>query len=278
MDTKIVIKCFPVLKIAKPFTVSEMLDEPISENKNTYEVDWSSNDAANLSHQLANQIRNEVKMLRMYKNMCRGNTVSLTFQKSTFTYLDPGIDELSTREHRWPLTFEQHKSACLDLNKAYPSYLEVFDRDADAYAQKNFDTKPYAVVLLKDDIYIGHIYTWISPREPSICLAIGIRASISEIPKKQLGLKTSAISSMLLEGVRQFALHKRAKEIVVVWPLANMVPILKNLGFKEADVATSWIGNSINPVKERRVCTDCQILINITEPLSQEDIILYRIS
>lgn len=83
---------------------------------------------------------------------------------------------------------------------------------------------------------------------------------------------------MLLEGVRQFALHKRAKEIVVVWPLPSMIPILNNLEFKVASVYTPWIGNSINPVTTPKYCTDCRILVNINESLSQEDIIFYRIS
>lgn len=261
------IKCFRVVKIDKPFD-REAINNDVSIRNEIIPVDWSSTDEKVLTQQLAYQCTNEYRTLRYDENMCvRSNNLTF-FTQETFK---------DNQGQRYPLTFEQHKSACRDITKTSLDYSEVFDRDTYAFAQKDFNTQPFAVVLLKDNVYLGHIYTWISPVDSSISLAMGIRASIQEIPRKQLGLKTPNIATMLLEGVRRFSVRYHVKQLVVVWPMASMELILNNLQFNQSIIPTTTIGKSISPVTEELLiemlldpfnCTRCQALSDINRKLT----------
>lgn len=147
--------------------------------------------------------------------------------------------------------YEKEKSL---LDKMYPDkggkyygYLDVFQRDEYALSGKiegkDIEMDIYAIVLLYRDIYQGHIYSWISPDDPSLCLSMGIRNRVDYPLNKEI--LPDRISHLLLEGVRRFSIEKGCNTIGVVTPMDIMYPILDKKGFKRKYVDEEVIGVSL---------------------------------
>ena len=130
--------------------------------------------------------------------------------------------------------------------------IDVFGRDYNAFYQEDarargdFDVELYVVVLLHMNKYYGHIYTWISPEDANICLAMGIRARVDQLSIKGTPEELSRVSALLLEGVRRFAKHRGCEEMYLVLPLAVMEKLAKRLGFVNEELNGTIVGSSIS--------------------------------
>lgn len=155
------------------------------------------------------------------------------------------------------------------IDRAY-DYSEVFSRDQDAFEQENFNVKLYAIVLLRDNQYYGHIYTWLSPISSTV-LAMGIRNRVDSIFIKGTEDDLPGVSRYLLEGVRQFALSKGSAIMSIVHPRPIMQQILPHFGFIKTPISAEIIGQSIAPDEFFDKCYNCYIRLT-EQPLTQEPV------
>jgi len=139
--------------------------------------------------------------------------------------------------HRYDSTFRRFHDTDNITYEKIESYYDVFGRDHSLYNDL-LEVETYCIVAIENGNYLGHIYTWISPEDRNICLAMGIRSTI-ESGKK-------GISRFLLEGVRNFALLNGCNKILVPRPLPIMERILLQIGFQEQELIESISGISIN--------------------------------
>jgi len=151
--------------------------------------------------------------------------------------------------------------------------MDIFILDDQALLQPNFNVDLYVIILIYNNLYYGHIYTWVSPVDPSYCLFIGIRNRIDSIFIKQLPISLANVSSYLIEAVRLFALSKGCTQMVVVYPEPIMQQILPTLGFKASNVPIYYFGRSIltsftiNPPSSF-TCFDCLNYTNLTHKIT----------
>ena len=113
---------------------------------------------------------------------------------------------------------------------------DVLNRDHHAFKQSGQNEEPftvdtYVVVLLVYGEYYGHIYTWLSPADPELCLAVGIRTRVDNSRLKGTRKEVRNISALLLEGVRRFAVFKSCTQMCVVNPINIMHTIIDKLPF-----------------------------------------------
>lgn len=115
---------------------------------------------------------------------------------------------------------------------------ELIEMDYAALAGKSHtDKEPlshdiYAVVLLRNKEYAGHIFAWVITTVcgEKCCQFIGIRARWDNMLLGSDRLRGTA--SYLLEGVRQLALHCGAVRMFVYNPVGCMPEILVRKGFR----------------------------------------------
>ena len=135
-------------------------------------------------------------------------------------------------------------------------------------------------MLLKDDKYHGHIYTWVSPTNPYRCLMIGIRNRVDNIFQSSEDI-IRGIAPILLEGVRRFAVIKGCNQITVAHPLRPMIPILEYHGFEPDEILLSEIGAS--PASEDDHldsddrCSRCRTYFDILLPISSFQVNLFSL-
>lgn len=131
------------------------------------------------------------------------------------------------------------------------SYTDVFSRDQDAFQPWYFNDI-YAVVLLVNDVYYGHIYSWLSPNK-QILHSIGIRNRIDSLFLKDTELEVPNVSRYLLHGVRQLGISLNVLRCCIVQPLTVMTIKLDKLGYKVIELNPSKIGvfysKNIFPIK-----------------------------
>ena len=90
----------------------------------------------------------------------------------------------------------------------------------------------YAIVLVVNEEYYGHIYTWKREEYPDTLFTMGIRAR-PDLPflrrEYEVELK---VSNHLLEAVRLYADQQGLTRVVIPQPLSHMQGILRRLGFQ----------------------------------------------
>lgn len=137
---------------------------------------------------------------------------------------------------------EQKEQQCEKFSKRTFSYGDLFQRDEEVFNQVDWNVTTYAVVLLLNGIYLGHIYTWVSPVDPSYCFAMGIRARVDQV---FLPESFKNVSHYLFEGVRKFAQSKGCQTIIVTFPMLTIIELLKRLGFSHVEINTNAMGKSL---------------------------------
>lgn len=227
--------CFPVEKLSHPFTISHANTLSVADDR--YFIDWDQN----LTTALNAQIYTEFLDMKLIGGC---STAYLEGDQNPIFRFDANME---------PVVFAQEvqdkTSLCKKFLKILYDYREIFSRDQDALEQKGFNVKIYAIVLLKDKVYQGHIYTWASPRDPKYIMAMGIRNRIDSVFLKD----RIKVSTYLLEGVRLFALSLQATP-VIVQPRTIMRTILPKLGFQQTSLDGRVIGNCINCFSFSSVC------------------------
>jgi hypothetical protein len=77
--------------------------------------------------------------------------------------------------------------SCENLMPMLSSLFDVFNEDFELlFHGEEFSVTHYAVVVLFNKEYIGHIYTWMSPINPKLCFAMSIRSSVEFIYKEKI--------------------------------------------------------------------------------------------
>lgn len=199
-------------------------------------VDWTNND--DLTVVLNNQVHNEYYDLQTFKLICDDPNGNSIFKITTDVNGIMNYNEISVvQEDMVPMR--------LKFLKNVRDYCEVYSRDDDAFEQKGMNVELYAIVLLVDNIYQGHIYAWLSPVNKNYCLVMGIRNRIDTIFVKNRPIMN--VSHYLLEGVRRLTLSLNAKYTIVVYPKYIMKQILPKIGFIQDKLSSFIIGYSIGP-------------------------------
>lgn len=203
MEENISIKCFQVSKnIKNAFNVRKTdIQAGIYEKKNI--VNWHSNDQ---------QIHDEFIDINILKMQCEDKDDKL------FVFRLNKKDNDFFNYKSYNLQANEQKEGCNKFLKHYKDYIEVFSRDQDALLQYKFDVKLYAVVLLVNDIYKGHIYAWQSPHNKDYCFAMGIRNKVDTVFTKYENSDFKNVSYYLLEGVRRLSLSLGSVFTVITHP------------------------------------------------------------
>jgi hypothetical protein len=128
--------------------------------------------------------------------------------------------------------------------------VDVFYRDVAAFKQEDFDTIPYANVLIHNGEYYGHVYTWTSDKHFGTCYVEGIRARVDSHLLKGTDKELSNISHYLLEGIRRFAICNGCYDVMIISPFRVMENILTELEFEPMEVLDYTIGSSIRGISK----------------------------
>lgn len=202
-------------------------------------INWQETDITELNVNLYHQVLINQVNRRLLQESCEvGNDLYVirNFTGRNYTDSDSVLD--ITTYFKFDKSDKDKR--CKIFDDVNISFYDVHSRDAEALIGKNidygdFNTKPYAIILLSNggtswNEYLGHIYVWQSPVDPTIAVAIGIRGRVENtfIDKER---RIQNISAYLLEGVRQFALKHKCTKIMIPKPLHTMSRILKSNGF-----------------------------------------------
>lgn len=212
------------------------------------ETNWNTTNSEELSDSLNKQCK--INYLNMFyiDYMCEQNDDGI-FSLENSTDIDK-INEytfFNTKESREDISQNAKpgitkRDLCNKYKNMRFEYDEVLNRDSDAFKQDNFNVNLYAVILLYNGLYYGHIYTWLFEGN---CYCIGIRSRIDNIFINSEDRKLKYISKYLLEGVRRYALIEGCDTFYVINPLNKMKSILSKYGFKYKHFS-GYLGNSLN--------------------------------
>ena len=231
--------CFPINKLSDPFTITNANANTPYIVKDRDSVDWDK--SMDLTVTLNAQIYNEYLSMRLLAGC---STAYLEGDQNPIFRWDSNMKPIKLAEE-----ISDKTVMCKKFLKIFYDYCEVFSRDQDALAQKGFNVKIYAIVLLKDKIYQGHIYVWPSPTNSNYVMAMGIRNRIDSV----FLTDRIKVSTYLLEGVRLFASSLKAIP-VIVQPKPIMRTILPQLGFEQTSINFRDIGYSINSCSFISIC------------------------
>ena len=222
--TQVQLLAFPVGTVSNPFNVKYLQSPECL-------IDWTSRNSLILSQTLNCQVINNYNDFWKLINKCKNP---------------------SQQERLGLLNISQER--CAQFRKRQKGYQDTFNRDHHLFNQSDWNVITYSIVLLYRGKYFGHIYTWISPRYPSMCLAMGIRGRVDNVFLEDT---LPNVANYLLEGVRRFALAKGCYFMVITKPLAVMKTVLLRLGFKQTYVSVAGVGISLTYPDLPGINIDC---------------------
>jgi hypothetical protein len=125
------------------------------------------------------------------------------------------------------------------------AYYDVLSFDEELI--NNYDKKvtTYAIVISEGHRYQGHVYVWISPRDPNWCLMIGIRNRVDSVFLKDHPGYLPNVSHYLIEACEKFAVHNGCKNLVIVFPLEVMSKMARQRGYQEGKISSILTDNSV---------------------------------
>ena len=133
---------------------------------------------------------------------------------------------------------------CPRLKAQITAYRDVYYRDILAFKQEDFNVDIYAVVLLYQGQYQGHVYVWKRANRRKYLMVMGIRNRIDTIwNRDDSSLRNIAL--YLFEGVRRFANYLEIKYITVVQPFNIIRDLLRKIGYVYVSISDRIIGTSI---------------------------------
>lgn len=250
----------------KAFSMKDTFDEFLLRDvyRRGVPIDWSSSDPTFLTANLNNLSWLNKWDLQSFERSCKdSDEVSrVVFQN------------YSIQTKNLPLTLEQKNESCDKFISRIKDFSEILSRDEDALNYVDIKGDLYAVVLIYQGEYQGHIYTWISPFDASYCFAMGIRNRLDSIFTVYSGNNLRNVSSYLFEGVRRFALSKGASHLIVPYPRPIMTQLLPKLGFVQTEIKQSLLRLSLAPqsifVTVCDLCFEYQNLMipSVTNPMT----------
>lgn len=122
-------------------------------------------------------------------------------------------------------------------------YGDVFSADTDwdnLYTDYEYREKAKCHILMKDNVYVGHIYSWEKyhritrwETDPNTLLAQYIRTSLLNHLYESVGERVKGVAYYLIDSVVQYAKIIGKTSVSVIMPLSSMTYILVKYGFKE---------------------------------------------
>lgn len=216
-------------------------------------VDWSCScvkSSHDLTQMLNQQLLNNFLIFDHLQTQCqefetlRSNENFKIFEFHVIDDCDPKISnfDLAFSYQSYKIPTKTAKDTCSRYIQSTHSLLDIFSKDQDAFSLDNMGTKSqlYTLVLLYNNEYTGHIYSWISDYNTNCSIGFGIRSRIETPFRRAIGQELSHISHYLLEGIRKFSLCKGAKIMIIPMPLSVMKHILTTLEFK-----TEYVPNRV---------------------------------
>jgi hypothetical protein len=253
---KLQLICFKLHPTVNPFRMNKVynfFEQP------AFPVNWLSIDSLELSVSLNNQVKNNYIEFMAMTLSCEDDEYDKPFSVVTI--------ENQVYINYFDSTLQQKEENCKLFKQREKDYLEVISRDQDALTYDHVKVQLYAHVLVYNNIYQGHIYSWLSPYNTDYCFAMGIRNRIDSIFTRHLENNLKNISHYLLEGVRRFAISKGANHFIITYPKPIMIKILPTLGFERLSISNKLIGQSISPGSFGN-CNNCYKLIDVIKPIT----------
>lgn len=163
-------------------------------------------------------------------------------------------------------------------HNTFQSFRTVFEEDNYLlFNRQAFTVQHYAIVLVQNNQYLGHIYAWKSPLNSKLCFAMGIRGRVDALYTANA---PKGISKYLMEGLRVFALIHGCDSIVVPYPVGRMQNILEHYGFElieHQNITPEIIGNSLGQSYVGGYCKFCFVWTMLGEPLIAPEELSYTV-
>ena len=161
--------------------------------------------------------------------------------------------------------YKEKGKRCEKYIKRADDLMDVIIRDHEVMMYE-WEATNWAVVILQNNVYQGHIYTWISLEDPSLCFAMGIRERVDRLFDEN---PLRNLSSYLFEAVRRFAIYHGCTSIVVPFPLTVMANILPTLRFNNVPIDSSLLGTSLASafIHGKSMCESCYVNNDLHIPL-----------
>ena len=166
------------------------------------------------------------------------------------------------------VTEEKKLEQCKVYENRRQGYMDTFSRDDDVLNKSPmWDSPTHVMVALKPNLegileYFGHIYVWVSPVDPSICIAQGIRNRVDSAFLGDDNVK--GLSKYLFEGVRRFAEDHGCSRIIVPNPLPTMKSILLKMGFQPTTINKNVFGKSLAYMHPSPFDTRCDNCVQLS--------------
>ncbi len=195
---------------------------------NLVNVDWNVNNSLQLTRLLNQEIIKNYNWYKLIGTYC-----------TAFKYYRYGetIPILRTKN----IQINDREKLCRKYHQDSYAYSDLFSRDENAMIRNSGQGELFAAVLLKDNVYMGHVYIWFSPSK-EYGFMMGIRSNI--LLNFELLEVNKGVFYYLIDAVRKFLISKNVDNFVVPYPIGGMQNKLKSFGFEYNIVDGSDIGNS----------------------------------
>lgn len=217
------------------FQVQQNYDLPFKTGKNysldnLVNIDWNSDNNLRLTQLLNQEIIKNYIWYKLVDKYC-------SYPK----YYEWGNSIPILKKGEGFIEYIINKDICKFFYKSSYAYIDLFNRDEKAMNRNRYQDNLYAIVLLKDNNYMGHVYAWLSPSK-EYGFMMGIRSNI--LTNYNLISQTKGLSYYLIDAVRKFFISKNIDNFVFPYPIGGMEDKLKTLGFEYTSIDGKDIGNS----------------------------------
>ena len=220
------IHIFKLLKVESPYSIQDKPDiTSLIPPKWVMDESEESN-----SEKFNKQVKYNRALLALIEGTCKQTPLPTTL--------------LLNYETSASLNFESYdyKAVCQQYLTDIRNRFDVLSRDHDVFTllnrrpihENNIDI--HVILASKDESYVGHVYAWISPVDPSFCMMIGIQSAPQMPFLRMMGNGVANVSNILINGVITFATSQGASKIVVLSPIGAMLTIVKKEGFVRSDI------------------------------------------
>ena len=166
-----------------------------------------------------------MKTAKSFKEIDHFNRDKLHTLCENFKYDEKDNDKNDKKEDFFIQQFyKKHNSSLSDV-------LAIYKRIVSPMARADF----FASVILKNGIYMGHVYHWKSTSIPNTISMVGIRQSIESILLNECRKTSMGALKMMLSMGYFLASHYNAEYFHVHQPLEHVKKILPRYGFVNTD-------------------------------------------
>lgn len=255
-------KIFKIEKVEDPFDIK---DGEYNPEDVLIRIDWR--DEGNYSEQLNKQVKYNLLLQIQLENNCRAsvpNKDPISFY--IISNYGKNIGYIY-EEKKFPTLREQ----CREYISSVRNDHDVLSRDHDIFTTINKKSNQinvtfYALVVYDDEgFYVGHVYLWFSPHDPTFIFMIGIRVSPIMPFLRLQGYGFKNISGYILKKVEEFAKNNNANKIIIPNPIGKMEGIAVSNGFEKFKHVNRKIAGRTGDVAEGMInfwddtCVNCYL-------------------